>query len=107
MTHEELAQHDGKDGRKAYVAINDLIYDLSDSPLWQNGDHQGVIQAGRDLTKDLRKARHAQSVLQKFPVVAYLDDAPGMSAQTARKTNQIMFFFFLVIAAAGAYFLLP
>ncbi|WP_432821116.1 cytochrome b5 domain-containing protein [Trichloromonas sp.] len=107
MTKEELAQHDGKNGRKAYVAINDLVYDVSDSPLWQDGDHQGAQQAGRDLTKELRKARHVQAVLEKFPVVAYLDDAPGMSAQTAKKTNQVMFFFFLIIAAAGAYFLLP
>ena len=106
MTKEELARHDGKDGRKAYVAINDVIYDLSDSPLWQNGEHREGQQAGRDLTKELRKARHVQSVLEKFPVVAYLDDAPGMSVETARKTNQIMFLFFLVIAAVGAYFLL-
>lgn len=107
MTREELARHDGKDGRKAYVAIHDLIYDLSDSPLWQNGTHQEALQAGRDLTNELRKARHMQSVLEKFPVVAYLDDAPGMSPQAARKANQGIFFLFLVIAAAGAYFLLP
>ncbi len=107
MTLEELAKNDGKEGRKTYTAINDIIYDLSDSPLWHNGDHQDVQRAGRDLTKELRKAPHVQSVLKKFPVVAYLDNAPGMSRQTAQKTNQVMFFFFLVIAAAGAYFLLP
>jgi predicted heme/steroid binding protein len=107
MTKEELAQNDGKDGRNAYVAINDIIYDVSDIPQWQNGDHQEGLRAGRDLTKKLRNAKHAPSVLEKLPVVGYLDNAPYMSPQTEKKSNQLMFFFFLIIAATGAYFLLP
>jgi len=41
MTKTELAKHDGRDGRPAYVAVNGTIYDGSASPLWQGGDHQG------------------------------------------------------------------
>lgn len=106
ITREELAQHDGKDGRKAYVAVNDLVYDVTDSPRWQNGVHETGVQAGRDLTRELRKAKHVQAVLNKFPVVAYLADPPGMTPQTAQKTNKVMFLFFLIIAAIGAYLLL-
>jgi predicted heme/steroid binding protein len=106
VTKEELAQYDGKEGRKAYVAVNDLIYDVTDSPRWQNGEHEGEHQAGRELTKELRKARHVQAVLKQFPMVAYLDDDPMMSPETAHKTNNVMFFFFLVIAAIGGFFLL-
>ncbi len=107
MTKEELAQNDGKDGRNAYVAINDIIYDVTGNPRWQNGDHQEGLQAGRDLTKKLRKAKHAPSVLENLPVIGYLDNAPYMSQKTEKKSNQIMFFLFLIIAATGAYFLLP
>lgn len=106
MTSVELARYDGQDGRKAYVAVNDLIYDLSDSPRWLNGAHEEGVKAGRDLTMALRKARHVQAVLKKFPVVAYLDDPPRMSPQMAQKTNQVVFFLFLIITAVGAYLLL-
>jgi predicted heme/steroid binding protein len=106
MNKKELAQYDGKEGRKAYVAVNDLIYDVTDSPLWQNGEHEGEHQAGRELTKELRNARHVQAVLKKFPMIAYLDDDPAMSPELAHKTNNVIFFVFLVIAAIGGYLLL-
>lgn len=106
MTKDELARYDGQDGRRAYVAVNDVIYDLTDSPRWLQGEHEGLHRAGRDLTKELRKARHVQAVLKGFPQVGYLDDDPGMSPQAAHKGNQLLYFFFLLIAAAGAYFLL-
>ncbi|MEJ2200793.1 MAG: cytochrome b5 domain-containing protein [Desulfuromonadaceae bacterium] len=106
MTREELAQYDGRDGRKAYVAVDDVIYDLTDSPRWQNGEHEGTHQAGQDLTQALRQARHVRAVLKNFPRVGYLDNEPGLSPQTARKANQLIFLFFLMIAALGAYLLL-
>ena len=32
MTREELARHNGKDGQRAYIAVNGTIYDVTDSP---------------------------------------------------------------------------
>ena len=54
MTIEELAKFDGCEGRAAYVAINDIIYDVSSSQRWKNGHHEGTHQAGRDLTEELK-----------------------------------------------------
>jgi len=72
MTPEELKQYDGRDGRKAYVAVNGKIYDVTDSPLWSDGDHQGDHQAGCDLTEELKTAPHVRSVIERFTVVGEL-----------------------------------
>jgi predicted heme/steroid binding protein len=49
LTLEELALFDGKNGNKGYVAVNGIIYDVTNSSLWPNGNHNGY-QAGQDLT---------------------------------------------------------
>ena len=72
MTLDQLREYDGRDGRKAYVAVSGKIYDVSDSPRWQNGDHEGAHQAGADMTEELKSAPHVRSVIERFPVVADL-----------------------------------
>ncbi|TRO83282.1 cytochrome b5 domain-containing protein [Desulfuromonas acetexigens] len=74
MTKEELAKFDGRDGRKAYVAVNEKVYDVSESPLWQAGNHQGMHQAGADLTEELKSAPHVRAVVERFPVVGHLEE---------------------------------
>ncbi|WP_432821115.1 cytochrome b5 domain-containing protein [Trichloromonas sp.] len=74
MTREELAQHDGKDGRKAYVAVNGKVYDVSASPLWASGDHQGLHNAGGDMTEEIKSAPHVRAVVDRFPVVGQLEE---------------------------------
>lgn len=74
MTREELARYGGKDGQKAYVAVNGKVYDVSASPLWKGGDHQGVHEAGNDLTDDLKLAPHVRAVVERFPVVDRLEE---------------------------------
>ena len=76
MTLQELAQFDGMEGRKAYVAVNGTIYDLTESERWQNGNHEGAHQAGVDLTEAIKKAPHVRSVIEKFPVVGKVDPDP-------------------------------
>jgi len=74
MTQEELVQHDGKDGRKAYVAVNGKVYDVSASPLWMGGDHQRLHQAGGDKTEELKAAPHVRTVVERYPVVGRLEE---------------------------------
>ncbi len=72
LTLEELAQYDGKDGRKAYVAVDGIIYDMTDSALWMQGMHNG-FQAGRDLTEAIKKeSPHGVSKLSNVPRVGKL-----------------------------------
>lgn len=72
MTRDELSQHDGQDGRRAYIAVNKTIYDVTDSPLWKNGLHPPDHRAGRDLTEELSSAPHIRAVVERFPVVGQL-----------------------------------
>lgn len=74
MTNQELAGHDGRDGRPAYVAVNGTIYDVTASPLWGGGDHQGAHQAGRELGAELKSAPHVRSVIERFPVVGRVEE---------------------------------
>jgi predicted heme/steroid binding protein len=72
MTLAELANYDGRDGRRAYIAVNGTIYDVTDSPRWKNGLHPPDHQAGQDLTEELAKAPHVRAVVERFKVVGIL-----------------------------------
>lgn len=69
MTAEELAQHNGQNGNKAYYAYEGLVYDVTSSKLWKAGEHFGV-SAGEDLTGKMDGAPHGKEVFSSFPVVA-------------------------------------
>lgn len=83
MTSQELSRHDGREGRKAYIAVNGTIFDVTSSKLWQNGDHIQQHQAGRDLTEELKTAPHVRAVVERFPVVDRLE-GPAPAAKPSR-----------------------
>ncbi len=86
MTLTELAGNDGQDGRRAYIAVNGTIYDVTDSPRWQNGLHPPDHQAGQDLTEELAKAPHVRAVVERFPVVGTLEEeAPAQISSGSGK----------------------
>lgn len=69
FTLEELAQYDGKDGRDAYVAVDGIVYDVTNSKLWAGGDHNGFT-AGKDLTEEIKnKSPHGVAKLNNVPVI--------------------------------------
>lgn len=72
FTLDELAKYNGKDGNPIYVAYKGKVYDLSESELWEEGDHQGLHEAGKDLTKDMEDAPHNPDELERFPIVGEL-----------------------------------
>ena len=69
FTAVTLAQFDGKDGRPAYVAYDGKVFDVTSSPMWAGGDHDGEHLAGTDLTEDMDYAPHLGDELDRFPVV--------------------------------------
>src|SRR3972149_1688391 len=36
FTIQELKEYDGKEGKPAYMAFNGRVYDVSNSPIWEN-----------------------------------------------------------------------
>lgn len=71
FTAEELKQFDGRDGRPAYVGYDGAVYDVSDSAMWDGGDHEGMHDAGADLTAAQDDAPHDVHVVD-FPQVGVL-----------------------------------
>lgn len=74
FTKEELAQYNGQNGQPSYVALDGVVYDVSDSPLWEDGEHQFQHNAGQDLSEDILMAPHLEDLVQEFPVVGKLAD---------------------------------
>ncbi len=72
FTPETLSNFDGRDGRKACAAVNGIVYDLSESPLWKNGKHARHI-AGMDLTTAIKQAPHGPEKLDNFPKAGVLN----------------------------------
>ena len=71
FTLEDLKQFDGKDGRRAYVAYDGAVYDVTESPMWADGDHEGWHEAGADLTEAHDDAPHDVHIVD-FPKVGVL-----------------------------------
>ena len=68
----ELLRYNGRQGTPAYVACGGIVYDVTDSFLWQGGRDQGLHDAGVDLTASLAEAPHDISVFDGFPQVGVL-----------------------------------
>jgi predicted heme/steroid binding protein len=60
LTLSELAKYHGKNGEPAYFGCNGVIYDVSDSAWFTDGEHMNVHHCGRDLTEELKKAPHGE-----------------------------------------------
>ena len=71
FTLEELAQYNGKNGNPAYVAVNGIVYDVTDVPAWEFLEHFGV-SAGNDLTTEFELCHGSPLILESLPVMGTL-----------------------------------
>lgn len=76
FTAADLATFDGKDGRPAYVAVDGVVYDVSESRSWSEGQHTRCnlgAMAGRDLSAEIQQApANMRALLERMPVVGQL-----------------------------------
>jgi predicted heme/steroid binding protein len=77
FTLEELARYDGRDGRRAFVAYDGKVYDVSESFLWKDGKHQVIHPAGADLSGALEQAPHGAEFFEKVALVGVLIGGEG------------------------------
>jgi predicted heme/steroid binding protein len=68
FTSDELAEHNGADGKPVYVAVDGKVYDVTGSKLWKTGTHMNRHACGRDLSADLGAAPHGKEVLEREAV---------------------------------------
>lgn len=83
FTLQELADYTGRDGKPAYIAVDGLVYDMSQVPEWKGGTHIGYA-AGQDVTQILDTiAPHGREQLEGIPVVGKLATAETPPAETS------------------------
>lgn len=73
FTLSELAEYDGTMGKPAYVAVNGIVYDVSDIPKWSGGIHYDLT-AGNDLTLQFVSCHGMESKLANLPKVGVLKE---------------------------------
>ncbi len=76
---EKLAEFNGQNGKATYVAKDGKVYDVSESKLWQNGEHMKRHHAGEDLSDVFSAAPHGPEVLERFHKIGTLIE-PSTSA---------------------------
>ena len=69
LTPDDLLLFSGQEKRKALVAIDGKIFDVSGRNLWRQGIHPGGHHAGHDLTGDFTKAPHGREVFDRVTPV--------------------------------------
>jgi predicted heme/steroid binding protein len=74
FTLAQLSQYTGAGGTTAYVAVNGVVYDVTNA--FTNGTHRGIQLGGTDATTIFASSPHSQSLLDSLPIVGSLEGAP-------------------------------
>ncbi|MFN4223813.1 MAG: cytochrome b5 domain-containing protein [Fervidobacterium nodosum] len=88
VTYDELSKMNGKNA-PTMVSVNGIVYDLSSSKSWANGNHKNQHTAGQDLTYDILKlSPHGISKIKSFPSYGVLVFTPDQLAKFDGKVNK-------------------
>ena len=79
VTPEQLTENNGKNGTPAYVAVNGVVYNMTDVPAWAAATHFGMM-AGQDLTEEFLACHANQAIiLSKLQEVGRIDSGGSTS----------------------------
>lgn len=68
FTESDLSRYNGKDGNPAYVAVNGIVYDVTNNAAWGGATHFGLV-AGTDVTSQFASCHAGQQILSRLTVV--------------------------------------
>jgi predicted heme/steroid binding protein len=89
FTLEELQQYDGENGNAAYVAVEGVVYDVSELSAWRTGKHFGLI-AGQDLSEQFNSCHGIIDILTNSPKVGILMDNEYMNGGLNTSMNRLI-----------------
>ena len=70
---ETLAKYNGKDGMPGYVAVDGVVYDITDVAAWQS-PHAGQFEPGKDFSDEIRQSPHGLKNLENLKVVGVYEE---------------------------------
>lgn len=74
MSSEELKKYNGESGNLAYVAINDMVYDVTNAQFLKVSPHE-KLPLGSNITKEFNECHKGnKDILNGIPIVAVLYD---------------------------------
>jgi membrane-associated progesterone receptor component len=62
---EQLSKYNGKNGNPAYVAVEGIVYDVTDNAAWGAATHFGLT-AGKDITEQYKSCHAGQQVISNL-----------------------------------------
>lgn len=68
FTTDTLKKYNGQNGNPVYIAVDGIVYDVTNVAKWKNGSHQGVT-AGSDISQNIKSSPHGKDILKNIPVV--------------------------------------
>ena len=71
ITMAEVEANDGLEGRPAWIAVNGIVFDVSESAGWEDGEHRGV-RAGTDGTDLFVSSPHGYDFMARTPILGRL-----------------------------------
>lgn len=71
FTLDDLSNYTGADGTTAYIAIDGVIYDVTN--VFSNGQHKGMQLGGTDATTVFASSPHSADLLASLLVVGTLE----------------------------------
>ena len=65
--------YNGNEGQPAYVAVDGVVYDVTNVEAWKDGEHKNGLTAGNELTEEItNQSPHGIKVLEGLPIVGEL-----------------------------------
>lgn len=91
LTLTQLSQFDGQNGALAYLAYQGDIYDVTNASGFNQGVHQGMHLAGKDVTDILPTAPHGISILNQLTIIGELisEPTPSSSLTSSSETSPL------------------
>ena len=85
-TLTQLAEFDGLNGAKAYIAVNGIVYDVTNEDEWDNGTHQGMHLAGTDATAIFGQSPHSQAFLDGLTQIGVVVEETAENSSSFQQT---------------------